>query len=228
MKVLPTETSGIWRYEGGFDFDHVQAASLILGWNPAGALVEGDLGGRLDLSGKAGQDLDPRRSFRLDGNLDVTEGALVNFSGMAALGSALRIKGIDSRRWPFKTLGLRFRIEDGNLVLETMRMDQAGIGWTMTGRIGMAGELDLSGTANLDPERITLPQHIAFLAPNMVEENGRIPVDFRVGGTLENPLPVLDLKALTERATNRMKKKEGENLEKKLEDTFKKKVLGGG
>lgn len=228
LRVVPAETPGEWRYQGAFDMKHVQAASLILGWNPAGALVEGDLGGHLDLAGKAGQDIDPRRSFRLDGTMDVTEGALVNFSGLAALGSALKIKDVDARRWPFRSLGVQFKIEDGNLVLDTMQMAQAGIGWDMQGRIGLTGDLQLTGTANLDPDKITLPGEIAWLAPYMVEDNGRIPVDFLVGGTLEKPNPQLDWKAVTERAAAKAKKQEGQKIEQKLQDTLKKKIFGGG
>jgi hypothetical protein len=228
LNVRPAGNAGEFRYDGGFDLSHVQAASLILGWNPAGALVEGDLGGRLDLAGKAGKDLDPRKAFQLEGDIDLTEGALVNFSGLSAVGSALKIKEINDRRWPFRSLDLRFTIAEGNLVLESMQMTQPGIGWSMQGQIGIDGSLQLSGTTRIDPKRVSLPDQVAFLAPYMVEDDGRIPLDFLVRGSLENPAPVLDWKALTERATERAKKQEGKKIEEKIGDTLKKKIFGGG
>ena len=84
--------------------------------------------------------------------------------------------------------------------MDSLRVAQDGLGWFLSGSVGLDGSLALKGLLRADPERVSLPSELALFAPYLAEKDGRIPIDFQLRGTFADPSVVLDWKALGKRA----------------------------
>jgi hypothetical protein len=236
LGLRPVSGGSRWRYEGEFRFTAVAARPLVTDWTGLGAMLEGDLSGRMALNGLSGAGWDVYRTMTLDGRVDLADGAFRNLPGLTALGETFRVEGASRDRWPFRTLALRLAMADGRVQVEDVHVVQTGVSWDLEGAIGLDGELGLRGTVRVEPDRVRLPASLAFLAPYLIEDDGLIPVDFVIGGLATAPEPKLDWEGLGRRATERARREEAKNLERKLEERVKdpdtldklKKILKGG
>jgi hypothetical protein len=220
LAVRPVDDGAFWRYTSDLRLDSVDALPLAAGWDALGGIFEGDLSGELALNGITG-DADPLRGLSLTGVLQLTDGALRNLPGLSEMARTLNLKGVSRDRWPFQSLGMRVAVDQGRVLLEDVAMRQTAMGWALGGSIGFDGTLALKGTVRIDPKQVTLPTEIAFLTPFLTEGDGRIPVDFLVGGSTFAPSPTVDWENLGKRAAERAKQREGDKLQETLEKTIK-------
>jgi hypothetical protein len=90
--------------------------------------------------------------------------------------------------------------------------------WAVSGRIGIAGELGLSGTLRAEPERLKLPGQLSFLTPYLADADGRVPLDFKLEGPASAPRVIMDWDAATQRATQRLEARESEKARKEIQE----------
>ena len=222
MQLRPI-TPSTWRYTANTTFDKVQAQPLIAGWTAAGQGIGGLLSGSMAFSGDAGDIENPLYTLTLDGDVQVNEGAFLNVTGLADLAQTLKVKNVDPKRWGFQSLDLKLGLKNGNIQVQGFKVEQPGFTWDIGGEVGLNGVMDLTGTVRLDPKMVSLPAQFSLLAPQMIESDGRIPVDFTLGGLLTDPRAQLDWAALGKRATEKTKQNQKTEPLEKI-----KKLLGGG
>ncbi len=221
LDLAPAPGSAGWSYHGKLNLAGVEAGPVLAAWVPGGKRLEGRTGGSITVAGKAGGAADPLAALDLAARLTLQDGAFANLPGLMALGRALNVKEAAGARWPFRDLTGRIAVRDGRVTVDTVRVTQEGLGWTLAGTAALTGALDLGGTLRLDPARIALPAEVKLLAPYVADADGRIPVDFRLGGTFTDPRVALDWQALVGRATEKAKREESEKLQRQLEKTVK-------
>jgi hypothetical protein len=164
----------------------------------------------------------PWQVLSLDADLILEDGRLHEVPGVRELTHALNVPAGEDGTWPLRDLAGRFRLRDGRVVVDSLDLTIPGIAWNLSGGVGLDGGLDLSGLALLDPERVRLPEQMSFLAPYVTDARGRIPVPFRIGGTLKQPAATLDWDGLAARAAEKARAQGAERLtreiEKKIQD----------
>jgi hypothetical protein len=215
IAVRPVDDGSRWRYESDLRVDGVDALPLASGWDALGGFLEGKLSGDLSLHGIAGE-ADPLRTFSLAGEITVNDGALRNLPGLSEMAATLNLKGVSRDRWPFRSLGMRLAVEEGRVLLENAALRQAAMGWDLGGSIGFDGSLALKGTVRIDPRQITVPGQFSLLVPAMTDKDGRIPLDFLVGGSTLSPAPKVDWQSLGKRAQENVTEKAKENVKNAL------------
>ncbi len=236
LSLTPAGGGETWVYRGDLRLAGIGIAPALADWTPVGPRVEGTTDARIVLDGRAGPRVDVVRNLDLTGDLRIADGAVVNVPALERVASFLDIKGASGDRWPFRTLTLGFAVRQGRVQVDTLRVLQSGLGWILSGSVGLEGDLALSGTLRADPSRIELPAELKLLAPYVAEADGRIPVDFKLTGRLSSPGVEVDWSALAARAAEKAKREEGDRLQKELEKTVTdpatldklKKLLGGG
>ncbi|NNF08291.1 MAG: hypothetical protein HKN21_16130 [Candidatus Eisenbacteria bacterium] len=153
------------------------------------------------------------------GNLAVRQGAVLNVPELQNLGSMLKIKEITPERWPFGLLRGQFRLENGAYLLDEVKIQQTGIEWALTGRIGKTWRL--SGVARIDPNLVSVPTELTLLIPFVQEPDGKIPVDFAVDGSRPNLSVRLDWEAVTRRAVEKARVEQEQDIIDALEKAVK-------
>jgi hypothetical protein len=235
IDFAPRAGREVWGYQGTLKAKGVGVGPLLSTWIPGAQILEGTLEGSVDLSGEAGSGVDPRRALNLLGDVRLADGAFRELPGLASLSQFVQVPELVSNRWPFQSLATHFTVREGALVLEGLKLVQAGLDWQLSGRIGIDGTLALSGTLRALPDRLKFPAQIAFLAPYLAEPDGRIPVNFRLDGQALAPRVTLDWDAAAQRASERLKAQESEKLKRGVEEQAKdpetikklKQLLGG-
>ncbi len=126
----------------------------------------------------------------------------------------------------FKDWANTFSITDGKLLVKDLKIKALGADYVINGTHGLDGSLGYSLSMLLSDEmsaKVTIPGFAGEAARFFnVETNGRLKLDFAVGGTMENPNVVLDTKPAQKRMEDFAKQKLN-NESKKLEDQLKKK-----
>ncbi len=236
LAVLPAAEGTAFTHEGELDLSAVDLGSALAEWLPVGRRLEGKGRATLAWRGRHAPGLDPLRAIDLDGVFGLDDGALLNMPGLAGLAQTLRIDQASAHRWPFQRLTAALSLREGRVLLDSLRVGQPGIGWILSGSVGLDGSLALSGLLRADPKRVSLPPELALFVPYLTESDGRIPIDFTLAGSFADPVVALDWEALGERAAARARGEEGEKLQRKLLDAVKdpgaldrlKKIFGGG
>jgi AsmA-like C-terminal region len=205
-----------WRYTGGLTMTSVPVDPLLGRWRNVASLLDGAMSGSVSWDGRAQKGIDPRRGLSLNGDVTLKEGALTNIPALATLAQTFKVAGGTADRWPFQSLGLRFHVKDGNLIVEGLQMTQAGMAWKLGGSVGIDGALALTGSVRADPDRISLPSSFSFLAPFLAEKDGKVPLDFRLGGSVASPAVTVDWDAMAQRAGDRLKEEEQKKLQEKI------------
>lgn len=227
LAFRPVGSEGHWRYEGELNLAGVGTGPLLTAWSGLAGQLQGALSGTLKLSGEAGQGIDPRSLLDLEGDLAMQDGSIRNAPGLEQIGATFGLSQLSGPRWPFHGLDLQFRIRQGAVQVEGLSFSQPGLAWSLGGPVGLDGRLGLTGVLQADPRRVKLPTELSLAAPFLAGADGRIPIDFTVGGTLTSPNLALDLPALRQRAIQRAKEAQKQALEKSLQkalpdSTFKK------
>jgi hypothetical protein len=220
--ALHIEPAGdAWAYSGTVKAEQVQVGELLAQRVPAARVLTGALRLDADLSGRTGKaGLDAWRALSMTGDVEVADGALLNQPQLEQIGQMLGLSGVSREKWPFQNLLTDFQVEDGNLLIEPLRLRQPGANWTMQGKVGPDGGLALGGSLVVDPARAKLPPELQAVSRYLVDDQGTIPIGFHVGGRLAAPEVQVDWDALARRAADRAKAEQSDALKKKVEENL--------
>jgi hypothetical protein len=165
------------------------------------------LSGTMLLAGSAGMSLDQRllpdrQSVRGQGSLAVSNGQLINWPLLRALGDKIGRGRFDTLS--FKDWSGRYRIEGSRVLLEESMLESGEIAVRAAGSFDLNGTLDLGATLYLPPAWTSrIPGAPAALLTSAVAgPDGRVPIGARIGGSARQPTIRLDLSEAGTRAAN--------------------------
>lgn len=213
-------------YNGMFVVTDVRVADLLAATTPIRG-IEGTLRTRLNLSGRAEPGVDPRGALSLLGGGLVLDGALINIPAVARVAKALNFQAGAGNRIPFKTLRHSVRVENGFVVLDTLRLAEASSDWEIGGRVGLDGRLDCPIRVRIAASALSSGSDLRKLADVLAGPDGRLAVELTLKGTLTSPDVSVNLDPLLEAARTKAGKSAGEEIKNRLGDLLRKRLAGG-
>ena len=114
----------------------------------------------------------------------------------------------------FKRLVKKFKVRQGRLIIDSLRVDGLDTDWSGSGWVSFDGKIDMDLAVKLPPGFTPDLGDLSFLAAGLKGDDGRIELDLRITGRSARPTVALDLSGA--------KKASEEAIEEKL-----KKGLGG-
>ena len=114
----------------------------------------------------------------------------------------------------FKRLIKKFKVRQGRLIIDSLRVDGLDTDWSGSGWVSFDGKIDMDLAVKLPPGFTPDLGDLSFLAAGLKGDDGRIELDLRITGRSARPTVALDLSGA--------KKASEEAIEEKL-----KKGLGG-
>lgn len=129
----------------------------------------------------------------------------------------------------FKDWANAFAIKDGRAIIPDLKITALGADYTITGSQGLDGSLDCKMSSLLSEAasaKVSVPGFVGEALNALKEPDGRVRLDFNIGGTMDNPKVALDSQALQSRAAAYAQSKldaEKAKLQQKLADEAKKK-----
>ena len=164
----------------------LQTGELLAAWTPFPRLLTGTLDLGLGLAGSGMEVRDALPSLTLDGLARAVGGRL---SGSPVLAAAARWTGLaDLAALDFRDLLWRFRVAGGRMAIaETwIRTDRGD--YSVEGEVGLNGDLALAVAAVLPATRLgALPPQVRSAAGFFQDDQGRVLLDFGIGGTVKSP-----------------------------------------
>jgi hypothetical protein len=159
-----------------------------------------------------------------DGRVSLENGKLTGVKVNQSVASLLHLPDLEVI--DFKDWSNTFRIADGRFLINDLRITALGAEYVVNGSQGLDGTLDytmsvfLSGTTS---SRVTVPGFGSDALALFREPDGRMKLDFAVGGTSDQPRVTLDTKSARKRAEDMAKQKVLEEA-RRLEEQAKKKA----
>lgn len=180
--------------------------------------LTGVLNGKVDLTGPGLPGAEVSESLR--GNLSgtVEEGKIAETETLKKIRGALGLGG--NTDMAFKTISHVLRIEGGKLLLDKVRGDLGPDKFELTGALGMDKSMNLTLLLRLAPERVKGNTALARFARYARDADGRLPIQFGIGGTAQSPKVQLKAGNLLEVAAGGLKENLGKSLTQKLTDKF--------
>jgi uncharacterized protein involved in outer membrane biogenesis len=224
------------RYSSNLKVTGLDANQALSAMTPAKNLVYGKLDADIDLSGVRAGETPPAALMSALGNASVVDGYLAASGPLATIISVMGLLPDGGAKVDIRQIVAAFEIDRGRVKFRDTQFGTRESGeFTVNGSIGLDGSLDYQ-VSGLLPKRYA-PKQLANqpdLLNLVTDEEGRIPVDFTIGGTVKDPRVALDLKKLEGRAAARAKKELGERTDeevkkaldeagKRIGDFFKKK-----
>ncbi|MBX2991669.1 MAG: AsmA family protein [Bacteroidetes bacterium] len=187
---------------------------------------------------------DLNMNIQINGALDDTLGLIpssLNASGKAGVNNG-KVQGVkvnqqiasllsvpDVAEINFKDWVNAFSIKDGRVNIPDLNIAALGADYTIAGSQGLDGSMDFKMAMLLSEAtsaKASVPGFAGEALNALKEPNGRLKLDFLVGGSADNPKVQLDTQSLQARAAEFAKSKldaEKQKLQQKLEDEAKKK-----
>jgi uncharacterized protein involved in outer membrane biogenesis len=187
---------------------------------------------------------DLNMSIQISGALDDTLGLIpssLNASGKAGVNNG-KLQGVKVNQHIASMLGVpdvaeinfkdwvnAFSIKDGRVNIPDLKIAALGADYMIAGSQGLDGSMDFKMAMLLSEAtsaKVSVPGFAGEALNALKEPNGRVKLDFLVGGTADNPNVRLDSQALQARAAEFAKSKldaEKQKLQQKVEDEVKKK-----
>jgi AsmA-like protein len=202
VRIAPQ--AGHWAYDGAFTAKGVEAGSVLATWVPGAQVLDGRMNGTANLSGEAGTGADIQKTLSMIGEAQLSGGAFRNLNGLESLGKVLHVSDLSADRWPIQDLTTHFEIKNGAAVLKGLHVVQAGLDWNLGGQVGFDGSLNMTGTLRARPEQLKLPAQAAAITPYLMQPDGRIAVDFKMGGKATAPALDMNWDALLAQAAGHL------------------------
>jgi|GEM_PF-1172478 len=185
MRITPRDNR--WVYDGKLTGKDMTASAVLGTFTPKANIVEGRLNGVVDLSGQAGNGIDPKKTLSLIADATLSGGGFKNFTGLSALSKYINAPDLTAQSWPIQDLATHMEIKDGATVFKGLHMTQAGLDWDLAGAIGFDGGLNLTGSLRALPDYLKIPSQVAPYTKYLVSRDGRIDIDFKVTGKASAP-----------------------------------------
>lgn len=211
------------------DLKSVQANAALSTFTSFGQRLFGDLNMNIDISGALNDTLGLiPQSLNATGKVAVNNGKLTGMKVNQQIASMLSLP--DLGEVTFKDWANAFTINDGRVIIPGLRVSALGADYTVTGTHGLDGTMNLSLAMLLSEAasaRVTVPGFAGEAVNALKEPDGRLKLNFLVGGTTDNPKVQLDSHALQARVAEFAQKKldaEKQKLQQKLDEEAKKKA----
>jgi uncharacterized protein involved in outer membrane biogenesis len=207
------------------DMSGLQANPMLSTFTSFGRRLFGNLDMNIAISGAMDDTLGlVPSSLNATGKVGIANGKLSGFKVNQAVASMLKLPDLEEVN--FKDWGNSFTIKDGRVNISGLKITALGADYGVEGSQGLDGTMDfrmamlLSDAASA---KVSVPGFLGEAVTALKEPDGRMKLDFLVGGTAEKPAVSLDTKALQARATEFAKSK-FDAEKQKLGDEAKKKA----
>ncbi len=199
---------------GEFDVKGSQAPAFFAAFSPIDRGVEGIIGTALNFAFKLRPGEKPE-ALSLDADLDLQNGAL---QGLPYLRTLARVAGLpEKEHYAIGRVRQHVQVADDRVITRDLRLPFED-GWIeLGGSAGLAGDLDFDGRWEPGPATVAkLGQ--GDLYKWLADAEGKVTLDFHLGGMARSPVVTLDTSALQQRLLDEGKRRLQEELERKLKD----------
>jgi hypothetical protein len=178
--------------------------SRYFGW-AGGIYGQMSLSGEFSGRGRIARQILPTLIAR--GRLDLSSARLESAPLLAGIGKALRVEGLDRPR-SLRDLRLPFRVEDGRVITDELRINWDDVAYSARGSLGLDQSLSYQVTATTKNSR----------APRVFQGVG---VKFAVTGTVADPAVTVDAAGTARGLLDNVVKETKDTLQKTLDQKFK-------
>ncbi|TKB81079.1 MAG: AsmA family protein [Nitrospira sp.] len=191
--------------------------------------ISGTAGADLSVKGQGFAMPDLTRALEGAGHVEVKDGKIDGVNLLQEAVSILKVAGVsvgDAKATAFSTIETDLAIKQGVVLLQNMLMDSHDFQATGGGTIGFDHALNMTVNLRLSE---ALSQQVAGASPvaRLAVKEGRLTLPLLIGGTLEAPSYGLDMKGLTGKVQEQIKRKAEEAIGGLLKGTTKPKDLEG-
>ena len=220
LTLKPTGAEAL-DYSGNFEIADAQLSELLTALTKIRGL-DGRIQTSLTLAGRNGPSVNPLMALTLDAKALVLEGALANIPALRKVAEALSFSNAAPASFPFKTVKSRFKVVNGFVNFDSCLVSQPAADWTLGGKIGLDGSLDVPIRARLAASLFKTGSELRQVADLLAGPDGRLPITLTLTGTLTNPQVAVDAEPLLKQARDKAKGALGDELKKRIGGLFKK------
>lgn len=182
--------------------DTVRAEQILAAWTPLKGLIKASLNTSLDLSGAGTQPDQIQRTLTAIGAAAMANGTIGPGPALEAIAALVKMPELKEVR--FSDLKLPFRIERGRMITNGAKLVGPYGEWNAAGSAGFDGTLDYAVSITLPPDVVQkLNAKSAQAAGALADDQGRMLLDLKVGGTATSPRVEWDTKAMQDRLAGR-------------------------
>lgn len=183
------------------NMEGVQLSGLLSDLFRAGGLVVGTLSGKSSWSATGTGAATIRKQLNGEGQGIAINGRLREMPLLSQLSGLLGVPSLSQLQ--YKELGFEFTVQEGQVRLPRMQLQGSDADASVDGRIGLDGALDLAVNLRLSEgltrQALQKPEARA-LGKLFTDSQGRLVLDFDVGGSLKAPKVRADLQATAARS----------------------------
>ncbi|MBH0201538.1 MAG: AsmA family protein [Nitrospira sp.] len=185
--------------------------------------ISGTAGADLSLQGRGFSMPDLTKALEGTGHMAVKDGKIEGVNLLQEVVSALKVAGIslgDAKATAFSTIETDLAIKQGVINVQRLLMDSHDFQATGGGTIGFDQRLNLAVNLNLSQD---VSQKIAVASPvvKIALKDGRLSLPLTITGTTQAPSYGVDVKGLTGKVQEQVKKKVEEAVDGLLKGTTK-------
>ncbi|TKB77579.1 MAG: AsmA family protein [Nitrospira sp.] len=232
FRLFDGEVKGQGKLIAGSDMPPFKGAVAIQGLQLGPALnavaetpisISGTAGADLSVQGRGFSMPDLTKALEGTGHLAVKDGKIEGVNLLQEVVSALNVAGIslgDAKATAFSTIETDLAVKQGVLKVQRLLMDSHDFQATGGGTIGFDQRLNLAVNLNLSQE---VSQKIAAASPvvKIALKDGRLSLPLTITGTAQAPAYGVDVKGLSAKVQEQVKKKVEEAVGGLLKGTTK-------
>ncbi len=210
-------------FRGGMTVQGLQLGAALQAVAETPISVSGTAEAELSLQGRGFTAPDLNKALQAIGHLGVKDGKIEGVNILQEVASALNVAGIsldDAKATAFSTIETDLALKQEVLSVENFLMDSHDFRATGGGTIGLDQKLNVIVHLNLSQE---VSQKIIAASPiaKLAMKDGRLSLPLAITGTVQTPSYGVDLKSLTGKVQEQVKKKVEEAVEGLLKGTAK-------
>ena len=210
-------------FKGTVTIQGVQLGPALNAVSDAPVSVSGTTGADLSLQGKGFSMPDLTKALEGTGHLAVKDGKIEGVNILQEVADALKVAGIsmgEAKATAFSTIETDLVIKQGVINVQRLLMDSHDFQATGGGTIGFDQKLNLIVNLNLSQD---VSQKISAASPvvKIAMKEGRLSLPLAIAGTAQAPVYGVDVKGLTGKVQEQVKKKVEEAVDGLLKGTTK-------
>ena len=210
-------------FKGTVTIQGVQLGPALNAVSDAPVSVSGTTGADLSLQGKGFSMPDLTKALEGTGHLAVKDGKIEGVNILQEVADALKVAGIsmgEAKATAFSTIETDLVIKQGVINVQRLLMDSHDFQATGGGTIGFDQKLNLIVNLNLSQD---VSQKISAASPvvKIAMKEGRLSLPLAIAGTAQAPAYGVEVKGLTGKVQEQVKKKVEEAVDGLLKGTTK-------
>ncbi len=208
-------------FKGGVAVQGVQLGPALNAVAETPISVSGTAGADLSLLGKGFSMSDLTKALEGTGHMAVKDGKIEGVNLLQEVVSALKVAGIsldNAKATAFSTIETDLAIKQGIINVQRLFMDSHDFQATGGGTIGFDQRLNLAVNLNLSQD---VSQKLAAASPviKIAMKDGRLSLPLTIGGTAQAPSYGVDLRGVTGKVQEQVKKKVEEAVDGLIKGT---------